>query len=402
MNNPNYAVAEIPKNEITNLSVSELLNSIRPIWKSKKLIQRVENLLPVDPSSACQRLFNASIHDLKEKIIVIGTDLAKEVAINYRLPQVNNEEDVFDYNVSKTIDLSYRIGLLTRAEWRRLHRSYEIRRDLEHEDNEYEAVLEDCFYIFKSTIDIVLSKDPIQLLKVTDVKQVVESSSTLIVSEEFVEDYKGAPVLRQTEISDYLISISLNATQPDIVRENCVEMLRHIKTHTSSQVTIGIAKKLEDRIGRNPIDTLTAKIGNASGATGYFKNVKLREFYTTYLTKLKQVGDWDELTKLMKKFEDIGGLQYCPEEIYYELLKELVLVYIGEESYGYYKNTRKVFYSNGAAPIVYRVLETEGKRIVPHLDKMYKESKRIMAKTMNIYIQRRFENLLDLNALTEE
>lgn len=402
MNNPNYAVTEIPKTEITNLSVSELLHSIRPIWKSKKLIQRVEKLLPVDPSSACQRLFNASIHDLKEKIIVIGTDLAKEVATNYRLPQVNNEEDVLDYNVSKTIDLSYRIGLLTRAEWRRLHRSYEIRRDLEHEDNEYEAVLEDCFYIFKSTIDIVLSKDPIQLLKVTDVKQVVESSSTLIVSEEFVEDYKGAPVLRQTEISDYLISISLNESQPDIVRENCVEMLRHIKTHTSPQVTIGLAKKLEDRIGRNPIDILTAKIGNASGATGYFKNVKLREFYTSHLTKLKQVGDWDELTKLMKKFEDIGGLQYCPEEIYYELLKELVLVYIGEESYGYYRNTRKVFYSNGAAPIVYRVFENEGKRIVPYLDKMYKESKRIMAKTMNIYIQRRFENLLDLNALTEE
>lgn len=402
MDNPNYAVTEVPKNEITNLSVSDLLNSIRPIWKSKKLIQRVEKLLPVDPSSACQRLFNASIHDLKEKIIVIGTDLAKEVATNYKLPQVNNEDDIFDYNVSKTIDLSYRIGLLTRAEWRRLHRSYEIRRDLEHEDNEYEAVLEDCFYIFKSTIDIVLSKDPIQLLKVTDVKQVVESSSTLVVSEEFIEDYKGAPILRQIEISDYLISLSLNDKQPDIVRENCVEMLRHIKTHTSPQVTIGIAKKLEDRIGRNSIDILTAKIGNASGATGYFKKVKLNEFYLSYLDKLKKVGDWDELTKVMKKFEDIGGLQYCPEEIYYDILKELVLVYIGEESYGYYKNVRKVFYSNGAAPIVYRVLEIEGKRIVPYLDKMQRESKRIMAKTLNIYIQRRFENLLDLNALAEE
>jgi len=117
----------------------------------------------------------------KGKIIVIGADLAKEVASNYRLPLVNNDDDILNYNVSKTIDLSYRIGLLSRAEWRRMHRCYEIRRDLEHEDNEYEAILEDCFYIFKSTIDSVLSKDPIEVLQITDVKTIVENSNGLTV-----------------------------------------------------------------------------------------------------------------------------------------------------------------------------------------------------------------------------
>lgn len=397
MEENNFELVHVPKPEITKLSVAGLLDSIRPIWKGRKLIQRVEILLPVDPSSACQRLFNAAIHDLKEKIIVMGADLAKEVATNYKLPAVNNDDEILNYNVSKTIDLSYRIGLLSRAEWRRMHRCYEIRRDLEHEDNEYEAVLEDCFYIFKSTIDTVLSKDPIELLKIIDVKQLVENSVGLTISEEFLEDYKGAPILRQKEIAQYLIAISYDSKQPDIVRENCVEMMRHISELTNTQVVIDTAKILEDKLGRNPIDLITAKLGHATKASGYFKKVKLKDFYSLLLSEIKTASsDWNEQTKVMVKFEDIGGLKYCPDELYYDIIKELVLIYIGEESYGYYRNTRKVFYSNGAAPIVFRLLEEEGKKMIPHLEKMRESSKRIKYKISNIYIQRRFEELLDI------
>ncbi len=47
--------------------VDKLLAQIRPEWQAKSLIRRVKNLLVVDPSSACQRLLNAAIHDLREK-----------------------------------------------------------------------------------------------------------------------------------------------------------------------------------------------------------------------------------------------------------------------------------------------------------------------------------------------
>lgn len=397
MDEDKFELSHLPKPEITTFSVSQLLNSIRPIWKGRKLIQRVEVLLPVDPSSACQRLFNAAVHDLKEKIIVMGFDLAKEVANNYKLPVVNNDDDILNYNVSKTIDLSYRIGLLSRAEWRRMHRCYEIRRDLEHEDNEYEAVLEDCFYIFKSTIDTVLSKDPIELLKITDVKEIVENPTELTISAQFLEDYKGAPILRQKEISNYLIAIAYDPKQPDIVRENCVEIMRHTKEITNTQVVIETAKVLEDRLGRSPIDIITAKLGHATGASGYFKKVKLKDFYNLLLEEIKAASsDWSKQSAVMTKVEDIGGLRYCPEDIYYDVMKELVLTYIGEESYGYYRNTRKVFFSNGAAPIVFRILEGEGKKIVSHLERMRDKSKRIKYKISNIYIQRRFEQLLDI------
>lgn len=58
--------------------VQGLMLQIRPEWQAKNLVQRVMKLLPVDPSSACQRLFNAAIHDIKKKILVAGIDIAKE------------------------------------------------------------------------------------------------------------------------------------------------------------------------------------------------------------------------------------------------------------------------------------------------------------------------------------
>ena len=58
-----------------------------------------------------------------------------------------------------------------------MHRCYEIRRDLEHEDDEYEAGIEDCVYMFRTCIDVVLSRDPVELLRVTDVKEIIEEST---------------------------------------------------------------------------------------------------------------------------------------------------------------------------------------------------------------------------------
>ena len=69
--------------------IQQLLDKASPHWKAKQLIQRVEKLIRVDPSSACQRIFNASIHDLKEKIVLAGLDIAKEAAEANRYPEVS-------------------------------------------------------------------------------------------------------------------------------------------------------------------------------------------------------------------------------------------------------------------------------------------------------------------------
>lgn len=403
MSQTNYEIISTGGQVITNSGIKSLLNEIRPAWKGKNLIQRVEKILPVDPSSACQRLFNAAIHDLKEKIIVHGVDLAKEVAQNNRLPSVSKDEDLLEYNVSKTIDLAYHMGLLSRPEWRRIHRCYEIRRDLEHEDNEYEAVLEDCFYIFKTTIDVVLSKDPIELIRVKDAKELIESPSNIRITEEFLRDYKSAPKKRQSEISELLISYAYDEAKPDIVRENSVELMRNIKELTDNTVTIELAHKIEERIGRNGIDTKSAKIGHACGALAYFKKVKLKDFYNSLVPELKAaVGDWNKQGKVCQKIEDIGGLKYCPKEIYNDLLKLIVKFYLGERSYGQYSYSRPVFYSNSAVPIIGRIIKDDSSRAGEALE-VLREDRNIKSLMEYNAIARRFENLVDLtDDLVEE
>lgn len=386
----------IPSGEpISKSGIQTLLHEIRPLWKGKNLIHRVERLLPVDPSSACQRLFNAAIHDLKEKIIVIGVDVAKEVTINYKLPSINNDDDILEYNVSKTIDLAYRIGILTRAEWRRIHRCYEIRRDLEHEDNEYEAVLEDCFYIFKSVIDIVLSQDPIELLKVTDAKEIIEVSTNIAVSEEFLENYSKLPHLRQREINELLISYAYDENKPDIVRQNSVELMRHLHPLTPNQVIIEIAGIIDSRYCKKGIDLKTAKISTACGAMPYFKKSKLRDFYTGINLQLENTGnDWSKQGEIVSMIEDIDGIANCPHPLYKDLLLKLVLIYIGEPGYGYYRNSRPVFYSNSAAPIVYRLIESDKERAANIID-TYREDDVVKELISNLHISRRFEKLVD-------
>jgi hypothetical protein len=130
--------------------VKNYLSRIRPSWQAKQLVQRTMKILPVDPSSACQRIFNASIHDLREKIIMAGIDIAQEAAKTYKLPTILSEDDVLEkYDTGKLINLAYRMGLLSWPEFRRVSRVFDIRKDLEHEDDEYEAGVEDVVYIFK-------------------------------------------------------------------------------------------------------------------------------------------------------------------------------------------------------------------------------------------------------------
>ncbi len=74
-------------------NVPALLSRIRPEWQAKSLIIRVKNLLDVDPSSACQRLLNAAIHDLRGKIITAGIDIAAEAASQNKLPPVIKREN---------------------------------------------------------------------------------------------------------------------------------------------------------------------------------------------------------------------------------------------------------------------------------------------------------------------
>lgn len=379
--------------------VQGLMLQIRPEWQSKNLVQRVAKLLQVDPSSACQRLFNAAVHDLKKKILVAGIDIAKEAAASNRLPQINRPEDIEGYNVSKTIDLAYYMGLLSRPEWRRMTRVYDIRRDLEHEDDEYEATIEDCFYIFKTSIEAVLAKDPIEVIRLTDIKDIVEQPSAVTLDHTVKEEYEVAPAVRQVEIYKFLISTALSNKHPDIVRQNCYISLGVLTALTKDQVKIEVSQFYSDKVKRNGLDVFTTRVSFAAGILPYFKKSILKTFYSSYLDHMKAIGhDYrsnDKHGNLLREFREIGGLECCHDEVVPGMIEWLCQCYIGEQSFGRYSASRQVFYSNVGALLSKEILLDSKHKVTSLLEEVLAGSKAIQSDCKWQYCQRRAQELID-------
>lgn len=391
-----------PRAEIVSASgVDMLLSTIRNEWQAKHLIERVKKLLPVDPSSACQRLLNASIHDLRQKIVIAGLDIAREVADRFNLPSVAKVEDITEnYSVSRIIDLAYRMGILNRPDWRRIKRCYEIRRDLEHEDDEYVAEIEDIVYIFKSCIQIVLSRDPVEIIKVDDINELIDSPTALALNSEIIEEFEKAPDSRQKEILEHLINTSLNPKKADIVRQNSMEIIRHFQSLIKNNVKVEVGQFLQDKAGKKPLSLAIAKVAYAAGILPYLKQRKVLDFFNEFYKKFSDVGyQWRHFAShrnLLDEFEDVGGLLYCPEEPRRNIVLWMVLCFIGEPGgYGEYGRHRSVFFSDVASMRIKLLFKRVGKLVKEDLENT-KSDLRVNASLLNSAIARRFEILNDI------
>jgi hypothetical protein len=378
-----------------------LLAEIRAEWRAKDLIARVERLLPVDPSSACQRLLNAAIHDLRDKIIIAGLDVAEAAADLNRLPTIKKAEDVLDLSTTYTLDLAYRMGIISRPDWRRLKRAYDIRKDLEHEDDQYEAGIEDCVYVFRTCIEIVLSKDPIAPLKVVDVKDIIESPSHVTLSTDTISDYESAPDLRQVEIYKLLVSTAGDDKKPDIVRQNAIEALRSLRPNTRKAALAEIGTHIQEKLKTRDVKTEDMKIAAAGGFSAYLKQSKVKDYLNGFLKEIKRIGyDWrkyEDHRKIFDDLEDIGGADVFPKSLRSELVEWIVLCYIGEPGGYGIGAQRPVFYSNSAAPKIEGIFKNLGNELADDLESAAK-TKFVKAATTNPHIARRLEKLRDLTS----
>ena len=376
-----------------------LLLQIRPEWQAKALIKRVKDLLGVDPSSACQRLLNAAIHDLRAKIIIAGLDMAQEAAATNGLPQAKKPEDVHEYSITHTLDLAYHMGLISRPEWRRLKRAYDIRKDLEHEDDQYEAGVEDCVYVFRTCIEIVLSRDPISPVRVADVKDIIESPKNVSLSKEMMEDFESAPDKRQIEISKFLISIARDNKKPDIVRQNAVEALRSLRAIVRKSAHAQVGQHMQETLKSQSVDLADMKISAAAGITPYLKQAKVRQFFSEFYDRLVQVGhhwnNYEQHRKLLDDFDDVGGMEAVSPDVRQKIVLWMVRCYIGEP--GGYGNgyNRPVFYSNVAAPRIKAIFSGAGSILAEALDAASKD-RFVKAAISDKHIARRLEALRDL------
>jgi hypothetical protein len=400
----NEEIIEDPNYEIIQHSgVKNYLQRIRPAWQAKNLVQRTIKLLPVDPSSACQRIFNASIHDLREKVIIAGLDIAAATAKTYNLPSISSEEDITErYDTSKLITLAHRMGLLSRPEFRKIMRVYDIRKDLEHEDDEYEAGVADVVYVFNTCIDIILANDPVHIIKIKDIKNIIEEPKPVTLDRAVIEDYSSAPIPRQLEIYQMLISISLNQEQPDIVRENSYNAIAVLKDYTNRNVLLDAAKDFNDnRLDRRSPLHKEMRVAHVSGLLPYLRSAYKKDFYEKFYKKMDATSyHWTSNQKhgeLLRDLKDVGGILYIPDEIKISYIEWLILCYIGESGeYGFYGRNRKVFYSNSGAPLAFNILESDENLKRSLVEKVIRESKDIQRVIKDKYVKRRLEEILDL------
>lgn len=390
-----------PSVELVRISeVPALLDRIRPHWQAKDLINRVRRLLQVDPSSACQRILNAAMHDLKEKVAIAGIDIAQETASRNKLPPVTKSEDLESYATAKLIDLAYHMGLLTRPEWRRVSRCYEIRRDLEHEDDEYEAGVEDCIYIFKTCVEVILSRDPVQPLRISDVKEVVDQPAAVTPTPALVADYQRAPQPRQEELARFLISTALDETQPEIVRENAFSVLSHFGPLTQNAVKLKLVDFFQSQLGRSALLPLQARVAIAAGVMPYLKEADRDGLFARVYSQMQKVGhEWhhySEHGELLRGFQELDGLKFCPAGTRRKILRWLVLAYIGAPGgVTRYGNFRPVYYSNVAEPLIEEILGQAREIIAKDLPSLGADAQ-VKPLLSNPHIARRFEALLDL------
>lgn len=385
---------------IESRGADNLLALIRPHWSEKRLIERTKKLLAVDPSSACQRVFNAAIHDLREKIVLAGIDIAAKMATDHRLPAIKDAENVMDhYTVTHVINLSYRMGLLSRPEWRRLQRCYDIRRDLEHEDDEYEAEVEDVLYIFKTSIEVVLSRDPIHLLRVEDIKDLVESDEATRVSPEFVEEFEDAPDTRQLEILKYLLSKALDQNAIQIVQTNAVEVLKSLSPHIRPPIRLEITEHFQAKIGQRSLTDRGAKVATACGIMHLVNGRIRRGFFSRQLKRFDEVGpQWqahDKHRDLLETFSEFGGLKSVPKELLPKYTAWLLKCYLGEKgNRGMHGHNRPVFYSNSGSHRAAALL-VDAKELVLPLVENEGSSREIKQLREHKPIDKRYQSLID-------
>lgn len=243
----------------------------------------------------------------------------------------------------------------------------------------YEAGVEDVVYIFKTCIDVILANDPVQIIKLTEIKEILESPNPVSLEQAVIEDYRQAPIPRQIDIYKFLISSALDTRQPDIVRQNCYNALGTIKEDTDNKAILEVSKYFVDnRLGRRTPTIGEMRVANISGISPYLRRAHINAFYADYYERMKEVGyhwsDHDRHGELLRDLREVGSTVFCTDEgIKKHILEWVILCYIGEPGgYGPYGRSRKVFYSNSGAPLCYEIIEDDDNIVPEYIESIKK------------------------------
>ena len=191
--------------------------------------------------------------------------------------------------------------------------------------------------------------------------------------------------------------------QPDLVRQNAVEVLRTLEPLTMDKVKITVAADIHESLKGQALQPVDVKISAAIGAVPYLKQRRVAAFFADVVAKLGKISpawtNYGNHAETLTLIDDYGGLAVIPKNQLEPIVLWLARCYLGEKGgYGSFGRNRDVFYSDVAAPIIERLFKTAGCRVRPPLEAVM-DDKRVQTAVQYKPIAWRLERLLDL---TEE
>lgn len=388
------------KQELTLESVSlrrRQLLDVREPWRSSRLIERVRQLIPVDHSCSCQKLFNTVIWDLKDKLSEWGEEFVYKVAFVTNYEDRITENPISGLSTTELLNLSYKSKLLSFEQWTLLTECYQIRCKLEHEDLYYEVTQGETEKFFDSCINEVLSVEKSKLTEYENIKSISGVKGVAIPSRRLVESFSKWNKATQIDTILNLVSIATDSSNELELIKNSKVSLIYFKEKLSDDVKISIAS-MYSQISITKINAELLETLKYTGVLRFVEgNVKSKFFDCIYKLMTEIGADWFkglQHIEILQSFIELGSLNNCPEQNRTNILIWLALTYIGQEDgKAKYVSDRDVFFNKEASSIIQKLIK-EAKFITDKMIDSLHNDKEISPILENSFIIDRFSRFV--------
>lgn len=343
----------MPPAEITDNLRNELQNVRDDMRDNKYMIEAVKVLEAGGLRSAIGCYWNAVIDDLRRKVAHRSLDLFnKEMKCTVR-----TYEDFQDNVTDKClIDGAARIGVLDWEARKMMHQARETRNIFDgHPDSSNPSILK-VFNLIADCNRYVLSREyPTPIINVNDYLTKMDSDTyyknELAVEQAFID----LPDTYKDELANKIVTYYTGDKISTRFRANIEFSFPTLWKVLPKEIRQTIAKRI-DKIfiegdaekNRKSVELLAIVdglryLGTATRRMIYEPKIKLLETH---------LDDWDTEAKAVSDLAAYGSV--VPDELVGRLVTALTLTYVGYDGRSSFFS-RTAFYSNGAAPLIYRM-----------------------------------------------
>lgn len=297
------------------------LDRIRAGWRCHPAVEQIRALLPTAPERAMRLLRELAETDLRDKAARAGPAVAEAAARLARLPRIAAVDELRSYAIDDLLDLACAMGLLDRAERRRLDRAWSSGRAT--------APDEDAFL---ACIDLVLAREPVAPLRGITLDMVMAALPGSGWTKELILNFASAPDQAQIQIENLLMQLVGDDSRPAPIRDAALTGLRILnaaaRRSARSRIADGFKTQLCRRLGTLPDMRISAAIGIAP----YLTEARIRRFFARYIHDAQQpeAALRDEaLISFLDEFHALGGLAGVQPALRSKLMLWMVRGYVG-------------------------------------------------------------------------